>query len=158
MRAGRSNLAEIFALNPADPTSSSLLRRAMAREPEAWERLVTLYSPLVHHWCRQAGIVQHEVADVTQEVFAAVASSLGQFRPDQPGTTFRGWMRGITRNKLLHHASSRREPAIGGTDAHVRLHQVPAPVDELELSETPDDVTGLYQRAVRLVQQLVETR
>ena len=104
MHAGRTNLAEIFALNPADPTSSSLLRRAMAREPEAWERLVGLYSPLVRHWCRQWGIAEHEIADVTQEVFAAVVSSLGQFRPDQPGTTFRGWMRGITRHKLLHHA------------------------------------------------------
>ena len=145
-------------MNPADPTSSSLLRRALAREPEAWERLVSLYSPLVHHWCRQAGIAEHEVADVTQEVFAAVASSLGQFRPDQPGTTFRGWMRGITRHKLLDHARDRGEPAIGGTDAQVQLHQVPAPADEVELSESPDDVTGLYQRALRLVQHQVEDR
>ena len=145
-------------MNPADPTSSSLLRRAIAREPDAWERLVSLYSPLVHHWCRQWGIAQHEVADVTQEVFAAVASSLGQFRPDQPGTTFRSWMRGITRHKLLHHASSRGEPAIGGTDAQVRLQQVPAPADEVELSESPADVTGLYQRALRLVQHQVEDR
>jgi RNA polymerase sigma-70 factor (ECF subfamily) len=158
LHAARSNLAEIFALNPVDPTSSSLLRRAMAREPEAWERLVTLYSPLVHHWCRQWGIAQHEIADVTQEVFAAVASSLGQFRPEEPGTTFRGWMRGITRHKLLHHASSRGEPAIGGTDAQVRLRQVPAPANEVELSEAPADVTGLYQRALRLVQHQVEDR
>jgi RNA polymerase sigma-70 factor (ECF subfamily) len=158
MHAGRTNVAETFALNPTDPTSSSLLRRALAREPEAWERLVSLYSPLVHHWCRQGGIAQHEVADVTQEVFAAVASSLGQFRPDQPGTTFRGWMRGITRHKLLDHALDRGEPGIGGTDAQVRLHQVPAPADELELSEDPADVSGLYQRALRLVQHQVEDR
>ncbi len=105
MDEGRTNLAEIFALNPADPTSSSLLRGAMAREPEAWERLVSLYSPLVHHWCRQSGISGHEVADVTQEVFAAVAANLGQFQSGQPGTTFRGWMRGITRHKLLDHAA-----------------------------------------------------
>jgi RNA polymerase sigma-70 factor (ECF subfamily) len=158
MRAGRTNPAEIFALNPADHSSSSLLRRAMAHEPDAWERLVILYSPLVHHWCGQWGIAQHEIADVTQEVFAAVASSLGQFRPDQPGTTFRSWMRGITRNKLMHHASSRGEPAVGGTDALVRLRQVPAPAEEAELSESPDDVSGLYQRALRLVQHQVENR
>jgi RNA polymerase sigma-70 factor (ECF subfamily) len=158
MDAGRTNLAEIFALNPADPTSSSLLRRAMAREPEAWERLVGLYSPLVQHWCRQAAIAEHEVADVTQEVFAAVAANLGQFRSGQPGTTFRGWMRGITRHKLLDHARDRGEPGIGGTDAQVRLHQVPAPADELELSEAPADVSGLYQRALRLVQHQVEDR
>ena len=103
---------------------------------------MSLYSPLVHHWCRQWGIAEHEVADVTQEVFAAVASSLGQFRPDQPGTTFRGWMRGITRHKLLHHARDRGEPAVGGTDAQVQLQQVPAPADEVELSESPAEVPG----------------
>jgi RNA polymerase sigma-70 factor, ECF subfamily len=158
VRLGRTNLAEIVALNPADPTSSSLLRRALAREPDAWERLVSLYSPLVHYWCRQAGIAQHEIADVTQEVFAAVASSLGQFRPEQPGTTFRAWMRGITRHKLLHHARDRGEPAVGGTDAQIQLQQVPAPADEVELSESPAEVSGLYQRALRLVQHQVEDR
>jgi RNA polymerase sigma-70 factor, ECF subfamily len=145
-------------LKPADHTSSSLLRRALAHEPDAWERLVSLYSPLVHHWCRQWGIPEHEVADVTQEVFAAVASSLGQFRTDQPGTTFRSWMRGITRHKLLSLARARVAPAVGGTDAQNRLHEVPAPAVEVELSENPADVTELYQRALRLVQHQVENR
>jgi RNA polymerase sigma-70 factor, ECF subfamily len=130
----------------------------MAHEPEAWERLVSLYSPLVHHWCRQWGIAQHEVADVTQEVFATLSSNLVQYRAGQPGTTFRSWMRGITRHKLLHHASSRGEPAIGGTDAQVRLHEVPAPADEVELSESAADVSALYQRALLLVQHQVENR
>jgi RNA polymerase sigma-70 factor (ECF subfamily) len=134
------------------------LRRATAREPEAWERLVTLYSPLVHHWCRQWGLAQHEVADVAQEVFAAVFGSLGEFRPEQPGTTFRGWMRGITRHKLLNHARARGNAAVGGTDAQIQLHQVPAPADEVELSESPDDVTQLYQRALCLVRHQVEDR
>jgi RNA polymerase sigma-70 factor (ECF subfamily) len=156
--AGRSDRTEILAVNPEDSTTSSLLRRAMAREPEAWERLVRLYSPLVRHWCRQWGVAEHEVADVTQEVFAAVVSSLGQFRPDQPGTTFRGWMRGITRHKLLNHTRDRGEPAVGGTDAQVRLQEVPAPADDVELSEGPADVTELYQRALRLVQHQVEDR
>ena len=130
----------------------------MAREPEAWERLVTLYAPLVHHWCRQWGIAERDVADVTQEVFAAVVSSLGQFRPDQPGTTFRAWMRGITRHKLLDRARAREEPAIGGSDAQMALQLVPAPEHKGELSESPEDVTGLYQRALRLVQHQVEDR
>ncbi len=145
-------------LNPVESTSLSLLRRALAREPDAWKRLVGLYTPLVHHWCRQAGIAQHDVADVTQEVFAAVASSLGQFHPDQPGTTFRGWMRGITRHKLLHHRHDRGEPAIGGSDAQREFQQVAAPTVELDLSESQDEVTGLYERALHLVQHQVEDR
>jgi RNA polymerase sigma-70 factor, ECF subfamily len=158
VHSGRTSLAEIPALTPPDATSSSLLRRALAREPDAWERLVGLYSPLVHHWCRQAGIEEHEIADLTQEVFAAIVSNLGQFRADQPGVTFRGWMRGITRHKLQQHARDRGEAAAGGTDAQVRLHQVPAPSNEVELSESPADVSGLYHRALRLVQHQVEDR
>jgi RNA polymerase sigma-70 factor, ECF subfamily len=158
MDAGRTKLTEILALSPADPTSSSLLRRALAREPEAWERLVSLYTPLVHHWCRQAGTAEHDIADVTQEVFAAVASSLREFRPDQPGTTFRAWMRGIARHKLLKHARHKDQPGVGGTDAQVRLQQVPAPAPDVDLSESPADVTGLYERALRLVQSQVENR
>ena len=88
---------------------------------------------------------------MSQEVFAAVASSLAKFRADRPGTTFRAWMRGIARHKLLHHVRDRGEPAAGGTDAQMRLQQVPAPPDEVELSEGPADVAGLYQRALRLV-------
>jgi RNA polymerase sigma-70 factor (ECF subfamily) len=153
---------ECHLLNPSDPTSTSLLCRAVAREPDAWQRLMALYAPLVHHWCRQWGVAEHEIADVSQEVFAAVASRLGTFQSDRPGTTFRAWMRGIARHKLWHHAHKRAEPAVGGTDLQKRLEQVPAPADEdeseLELSESPADVTGLYRRALSQVKQEYEEK
>jgi RNA polymerase sigma-70 factor (ECF subfamily) len=142
----------------SDPTSISLLCRALTREPEAWQRLVLLYSPLVEHWCRQSGICEQDVADVTQDVFAAVAANLANYRSDQPGTSFRAWMRGIARHKLLHHARRRGQPAQGGSEALKRLHEVPAPAAELELSEGPNDVTGLYQRALRQVRLQFEER
>jgi RNA polymerase sigma-70 factor (ECF subfamily) len=131
----------------------------LAREPDAWQRLLALYSPLVHHWCRQSGVPEHEIPDVSQEVFTAVASRLGTFRSDRPGTTFRAWMRGIARHKLWHHARHQPEPAVGGTDAQKRLEQLPAADEvELELSESPADVTALYRRALRQVQQEFEDR
>jgi RNA polymerase sigma-70 factor (ECF subfamily) len=141
-----------------DPTSSTLLRRAAAREPGAWERVVTLYSPLVRRWCRQAGIPDHDVQDVAQEVFAAVSSNLEKFQADRPGTTFRAWMRGIARHKLRHYFEERGEHAVGGTDAQKRLEEVPAPSDELELSEGPADVAGVYHRALSLVRDQFEER
>lgn len=139
-------------MSSGDPTSPSLLRRAADCDPEAWRRLVVLYSPLIQHWCRQAGIPEQDVADVSQEVFAVVASSLSRFRPDRPGTSFRAWMRGIARHKLQHHVRQRGSPAVGGSEALERLQQVPAPADEVELSESPSDVTALYRRALRQVQ------
>ena len=139
-------------MSPGDSTSSSLLCRAQAREPEAWQRIVVLYSPLVRHWCLQSGVPNHEIPDVSQEVFAAVASSLGTFQVNRPNTTFRAWMRGIARHKLWHHARRRSEPAVGGTDVQKRLEQVPAPAGEREvdvdLSESPAEVTALYRRAL----------
>ena len=141
-----------------DPTSTSLLRRAVAREPDAWERIVTLYSPLVRHWCRQAGIPDHDIQDVSQEVFATVSANLRTFRLDRPGTTFRAWMRGIARHKLHHYFHDRGESAAGGTDAQNRLQQVPTPPEEPELSEAPADVAGVYHRAVSLVRNHFEER
>src|SRR5262249_39301537 len=67
------------------------------------------------------------------------------------------------RHKLWHHARKRSEPAVGGTDLQKRLEQVPAPADDednnpLELSENPDDITGLYRRALSQVKQEFENR
>jgi RNA polymerase sigma-70 factor (ECF subfamily) len=134
------------------------LRRAVAREPLAWQRLMSLYSPLVRYWCRQAGIAEQDVADVSQEVFAAIASSLATFDTGRQGTTFRAWMRGIARHKLMDHVSRRRELAAGGTDAYNRLLEVPARQNSLELSESPAEVNSLYQRALRLVRDQFEDR
>ena len=139
-------------------TSTSLLQHALAREPDAWARLVTLYSPLVRHWCRQAGVGDQDIPDVSQEVFAAVSSSLGTFRADRPGTTFRAWMRGVARHKLQEQIRHRGEPAIGGTTARKRIEQVAAPSDDVELSESPDDLASLCQRALGLVRHEFEDR
>jgi RNA polymerase sigma-70 factor, ECF subfamily len=149
---------ESISMSANDPTSTSLLRRAVAREPDAWERIVTIYSPLVRHWCRHAGISDHDIQDVSQDVFAAVSANLVTFQADRPGATFRAWMRGIARHKLMHYFQDRGELAAGGTDANKRLEEVPTPPDELELSEAPADVAGVYHRAVRLVRDQFEER
>ncbi len=72
---------------------------------------------------------------------------------DVPGLDAR-----IARHKLLHYFQDRGEPAAGGTDAHMRLQEVPTPPDELELSEAPADVAGVYHRAVSLVRDQFEER
>ena len=130
----------------------------MAREPIAWQRLVALYSPLVTHWCRQAGLSEADFQDVTQDVFAAVAASLANFRADRAGVSFRGWLRGIARHKIQDHFRRRGEPAEGGTDAQRRLQQVPGPSPEVELSESPAEVAELYRRALDLVRSQFEER
>lgn len=136
----------------------TLLQRARENDPEAWRRLVRLYAPLVEHWCRLAG-VREDVEDVRQEVFRAVATGLKNFRRDRPGDTFRGWLRGVTRNKLLAHFRDRQgnPTAAGGSDAHLAMANVPDPITDSE-DDAESEVVGLYHRALELVRAEFETR
>ena len=138
--------------------STSLLQRAVAREPEAWRRLMSLYAPLVAHWCRQARLQSDDRQDVMQEVFSAVAASLPSFRSDRAKGTFRSWLRGIARHKIQDHFRQRHQAAPGGTDALRRLQEVPSPALELELSESHDEIAELYRRALDQVQSEFESR
>jgi RNA polymerase sigma-70 factor (ECF subfamily) len=108
-------------------TCRSLLERVQADDPVAWGRLVELYAPLVFHWCRRCDLREQEIADVLQEVFQAVAMHVAGFRRDRAGDTFRGWLRTITQNKVRDHFRRLgREPeGVGGTEAQLRLAQVP---------------------------------
>jgi RNA polymerase sigma-70 factor (ECF subfamily) len=119
-------------------TSHSLLAQLKADEADAWNRLVTLYAPLVYHWCRKLGLAERDVADVLQDVFQSVATHIGGFRRDRPGDTFRGWLRTITRHKVSDHFRRRGcEPAaVGGTASYHRLAQLPA---ESGLDEAADE-------------------
>lgn len=114
---------------PGGSTSRSLLNEARLADAAAWERLVTLYAPLVASWCRRWGVLQQDIVDVLQEVFSAVAAHLNRFRKDRPGDTFRGWLMAIARNKTLDYFQRRnREPAaIGGTEASMRLQEIRDP-------------------------------
>ena len=100
----------------------SLLEQAKIHDRTAWEKLVRLYSPLVYEWCRKSGLPPDAAEVVGQEVFAAVFTSIANFRKDQPGDTFRGWLRRIVQRKRADYIdSAKRQPkAIGGDEAHVR--------------------------------------
>jgi RNA polymerase sigma-70 factor (ECF subfamily) len=137
---------------PHQSTSLGLLERARRREPEAWERLVRVYRPLVLFWCGRAGLHGPDAEDVSQEVFAAAAAGLDGFRRDRPGDTFRGWLRGITRNQvLLFYRRNQRQPrAAGGGVASGQLRDLAAPLtgpDDQEQAE----VGQLYRRALELL-------
>jgi RNA polymerase sigma-70 factor (ECF subfamily) len=114
---------------PSSATSPSLLARVRAGEASAWDRIVTLYAPLVYHWCRRARLQAHDVEDVFQEVFQAVLTHIAEFKKSRPSHTFRGWLFTITRNKIRDHFRRReREPrGEGGTEALLRLSQMAAP-------------------------------
>lgn len=153
-------------VRPSTSTSRSLLWRARQDDPAAWERMVSLYAPLVAIWCRRSGLQENDAADVFQDVFQAVAGNLHNFRKNREGDTFRGWLRIITQNKIRDRfRKAGREPqAAGGTEAHRWLEQVPlaSVAEQSEATESaasaaiaPDDEDAkrmLFRRALELIQ------
>ena len=136
----------------ATSTSRSLLAGARSEQPAAWVRLVNLYAPLVAAWCRRLGVAEQDIADLLQDVFAAVARSLGRFRKESPEDTFRGWLATITRNKArdYHRRRADQPAAAGGTEATQRLAQVLDPEATQADAELADEVemSAVLQRAL----------
>jgi RNA polymerase sigma-70 factor (ECF subfamily) len=131
--------------------STSLLARVQRMEPAAWVRFVQLYSPLVYTWCRRAQLQEADAEDVGQQIFLAVARTVGDFRRDRPGDTFRGWLRTIARSKIadFFRRQRRNPPAVGG---HQHLDNTP---DPLSLDDDPESLRAdkqvLVQRALQLI-------
>jgi RNA polymerase sigma-70 factor (ECF subfamily) len=140
------------ARDTSGATSLSLLEQLRANDPAAWQRFAALYAPLVRFWCARSGLRGPDAEDVAQEVFAAAAAGLSRFHRDRPGDTFRGWLRGITRNQvLLHHRRNQaRTRAEGGPDAWAQLQNT---ADRLLVPVDGEDAEmgALYQRALEQV-------
>src|SRR5262245_11947433 len=144
-------------MDPANVTSLSLLERARLRDEPSWRRLVTLYAPLVERWCRRGGATEADAADLAQDIFLAVSRGLERFERRGPGS-FRAWVRGIVRHKLLdYHQSGQRQPlAAGGSTQLRQLSEIPDPQPGGD--EDADEVSGLYRRALDLIRSEFEER
>jgi RNA polymerase sigma-70 factor (ECF subfamily) len=138
-------------------TSLGLLQGTKGGDAEAWRRLVTLYSPLVAHWCRQWQVGQDDVGDISQEVFQAVATHMAQFRKERPGDTFRGWLRTIAHNKARDYFRKKgREP-----ERDLDLHPSALPAAGPEASADPSEreaETRLLHRALEMIRDDFQER
>ncbi len=145
-----------------DPSSisSTLLERVRARRPEAWQRLVDLYGPLVYRWCRQLGVSRSDASDVVQQVFAAVIVDIGRFRRDRPGDSFGAWLRTITRHRVSDHFRQRQghASADGGTEAYQRLLNISKAEKESTAAPPVEQEAGFSRRLLELVRAEFESR
>jgi RNA polymerase sigma-70 factor (ECF subfamily) len=115
---------------------------------------------MVRSWCFRGGVPGNDVGDVVQEVFTAVTAGLAEFRRDRPGDTFRGWLRIITRNKvLLYFRQTRRVPkAEGGSEALEGFQALPDPLGNSTAEEDAVETSELYRRALEQVRGEFEER
>lgn len=132
-------------------TDSHLIEGVRCRDPLFWQRFVRLYSPLIYHWCRRAGLRADDSADVMQEVFRSVFTGIPRFQSVRATDTFRGWLWTITRNKLRDLYRRRRgQPEAGAiTEGRLTLNELAIWTDRTEdPSESAEGTAILFQRAL----------
>ena len=156
------------ALNSDSSSGLSLAIRLRDGSLDAWAELVDLYGPLIESWTTAAGLGAMAREDIAQEVFLSVHRSIGNFDPDSPGSTFRGWLWRITRNAILQSLRKPHTPGRGGSAAAQRLGQFEDPLRDASLAERfpdatadrpparADDTTDLLHRAMQQVKPKVE--
>ncbi len=141
--------------------SSTLLDQLRARRPEAWQRLVLLYGPVIYRWCRRSNLAGEDAADIVQEVLAAVLVHLPGFRRDRPQDSFSGWLAAITRNKVREYYRRRqgRAEARGGSTALRQMAEV-AQRGPSEERIQPDDQAAacLSRRVLEVIRAEFEDR
>jgi RNA polymerase sigma-70 factor, ECF subfamily len=143
-------------------TSLTLIDRIKVHDEKAWERLVTLYTPFLHYWCRRWGVNRADADDVLQDVFQAISKNLKDFRRERTGDSFRGWLRGIAQNKARSLRRRRDQRGAGGTDFYRRSLLIP----DRGIDSVPEDteraeeeaIGVLYKQALKLVKDEFEER
>ncbi len=104
----------------------------------AWERFVTIYTPLIFGYCLKRGLQPADASDVAQETMRTVAQAINRFDYDKKKGTFRGWLLMVTRNKLLKHFSKIQRQPIGTGSSTIQA----------KLEATPDaDETDSWNHA-----------
>ncbi|HTU21871.1 MAG TPA: sigma-70 family RNA polymerase sigma factor [Gemmataceae bacterium] len=106
-------------------TPASLLERLrQANAPDAWERLVLLYTPFIYSWARQVGLQEADAADLVQDVFVTLVQTLPSFDYDRQ-KSFRRWLRTVTLNKWRDRQKKREPQLVPGDSARLG-EQLPA--------------------------------
>jgi RNA polymerase sigma-70 factor (ECF subfamily) len=136
-------------------TRASLLARlGDPGDRAAWQQFVELYGRLVYTFARRRGLQDADAADLTQEVFLALAQGAGRWRYDPQQGSFRGWLYGVTHHKLARFLQRRQTQPLGSGDSNAqqRLAEEPGPSDGLEQAWEQEFQRQLFRVAAEQVQ------
>ncbi len=136
-------------------TSLSMLDGMREDDPDQWKRFARLFAPLIYEWCRRSRIQSQDAADITQEVFRAVAERIERFHRKAVSSPFHRWLWGITRHKIHDHFRKLAYGPVGrgGTTAHLMIGQLPTDIpEEWSEVEIDSDRGALSRRALELIQ------
>ena len=119
----------------------------------AWQTMVAVYGQIIEKWCVRAGVSRDDTNDLTQDVFRRVASHLKDFRRDQTGQSFRGWLRTITLNLVRNHFRnlSGKPRAQGGSEHLLSLEQLSECVEDESEEVVRQERGEILVRALRII-------
>lgn len=112
--------------------ASLLVRLRDPQDERAWREFMEIYEPLVYRLARRRGFQDADAAELTQEVFLAVASAIERWDPDPARGTFRGWLFRIARNLMVNLLTNqqRHVRGAGGSEVKRLLDEQAAPAGE----------------------------
>ena len=151
----KGNSVQVYGGDDSSLTSLTLLDKVRRSERAGWERLVSLYGTLVFYWCYRAGLQRADAEEIVQEVFLAVSRSIGAYRHDRPGDSFRGWLRVIFRNKIRGRVIPPGGKGEGG-DGAKQLALRPNPDGAAESGFDAEEKAIVYRRAIAMVESSFE--
>lgn len=129
-------------------TPASLLERLRQPfEPEAWERFVALYTPLIYSWGRRVGLSEQDAADLVQDVLVTMLQVLPTFTYDRQ-QSFRRWLWTVTINKWRKNRKVPENRMVQGGD---QIAERAAVDDDLESLWEAEYQQHLVNQALRLV-------
>jgi RNA polymerase sigma-70 factor, ECF subfamily len=132
-----------------EATPVTLLERLRdPAEQDAWARFVRMYTPLLFHWARAAGLQAQDAADLVQDVFVTLVQQMPSFRYDRH-KSFRAWLRTVTHNKWRDRAKARKAAAFDPRKHPLAEIAVDDPTEFVAESEYRRFLTC---RALRLMQ------
>ena len=142
-------------------TSISLLNRLQQTDDsENWNRLVSLYAPLLRAWLRKYEVQASDADDLVQEVLATVLKDLPMFEHSERTGAFRSWLRTILANrvKLLWRSQKYRPLASGSSSLDEKLNQLEDDASEVSQIWNREHDEYVLKRLMRTVQSQFEPK
>lgn len=111
--------------------ASLILRLQDAQDMAAWEEFTRIYGPVLFNVARSRGFQVADAENLVQEVFMAVAGSIGNWLQRDDRGSFRAWLLRITRNAAVDMLKQKATRSLGRDDseAQVQLANFAAPCE-----------------------------
>jgi RNA polymerase sigma-70 factor (ECF subfamily) len=133
-------------------TPRSLLERLRSDpDAEAWERLVTLYTPWMARVLQQARVAEPDRDDLQQEVLTTLVRELPKFEHNGRTGAFRSWLRIIVVNRLQMYWRTKRSSE-QRIDGRRDVDELISPFSELEDFWDREHDRYLTQELLKLVE------